>query len=92
MEIVNVVRFKITPDQEQEMHTRRNALLTAVHARTDGLRHTILTRVDDTTWMDLWHWDSEESLRATQQAQLPEAKAAFAMVELIDGTMGRIVG
>jgi len=91
MEIVNVVRFKITPDQEQEMHTRRETLLTAVRSRTDGLRHTILTRVDDTTWMDLWHWDSEESLKATQEAQLPEAKQAFALVELIDGTMGRIV-
>jgi hypothetical protein len=41
--------------------------------------------------MDVWHWDSEESLRATRQAQLPEAKAAFGMVELIDGTMGRVV-
>ncbi|MBB4908161.1 hypothetical protein [Actinophytocola algeriensis] len=47
--------------------------------------------MDDTTWMDLWHWDSEESLKATQQAQLPAAKAAFAMVEVVDGTMGRIV-
>jgi hypothetical protein len=65
--------------------------LIAVHAQTDGLRHPILTRVDDTTWMDLWHWDSAESLKATRQAQLPAAKAAFAMVEVVDGTMGRIV-
>jgi hypothetical protein len=41
--------------------------------------------------MDLWHWDSEESLTKVQQARLPEAAASFAMVDLIDGTMGRVV-
>ena len=91
MEIVNVVRFKISPDQEQEMHTRRNTLIAAARALGPGPLRTILTRVDEETWMDLWHWDSEASLRATQQAQLPEAKEAFALVEVIDGTMGHIV-
>lgn len=90
MEIVNVMRFKISPDQEQEMHTRRNNLLAAVHAQTDGLIHAILTRVDEETWMDLWHWDSETSLRSTQQAQLPQAKEAFALVEIQDSTLGKI--
>ncbi len=29
MEIVNVVRFKVSPDQEQEMRARRTALIEA---------------------------------------------------------------
>lgn len=90
MEIVNVMRFKISPDQEQEMHARRTTLLAAVHDQTDGLIRAILTRVDEDTWMDLWHWDSEAALRATQQAQLPAAKEAFALVEILDSTLGHI--
>ncbi len=90
MEIVNVMRFRISPDQEQEMHARRATLLAAVHGQTDGLIRTILTRVDEETWMDLWHWGSEAALRSTQQAQLPAAKEAFALVEVLDSTMGRI--
>lgn len=91
MEIVNVIRFKVSPDQEQEVHARRTALLEAARAKGLGPLRTILTRVDEETWMDLWHWSSEESLKATQQAQLPEAKAAFALVEVLDSTQGAIV-
>jgi len=91
MEIVNVVRFKISPTREQEMLDTRTVLLAAARKVGPGPRHTVLTRVDEETWMDVWHWDSEESLTATQAARLPEAEAAFGMVEVIDGTMGRIV-
>ncbi|GAB1509943.1 hypothetical protein [Actinophytocola sp. KF-1] len=90
MEIVNVVRFKVSPDQEQEMRDRRTALIEATRPHGGGPLRTILTRVDEETWMDLWHWPSEDTLKSAQAAQLPEAKAAFALVEYLDGTTGRI--
>lgn len=90
MEIVNVVRFKIGPDQEQEMRARRTALIEATKPYGGGPLSTTLTRVDEETWMDLWHWGSEDALKSAQDAQLPEAKAAFALVEYVDGTTGRV--
>ncbi len=90
MSVINVVRFTIAEENEQKMRTQRETLLTAVRAFTPGLRRAVLTRVDEKTWMDIWHWDTEESLTAVQQAQLPEAAASFAMVTLVDGTKGHI--
>lgn len=89
--IVNVVRFTIDPVREREMRDCRTALVAAARTHTSGLRRTVLTRVDDRTWMDVWLWESPEHLQATQEARLPEAAAAFAMVDVIDGTMGTVV-
>ena len=91
MDIVNVVRFTISEEDEQKMLAQRETLLAAVRAHSTGLQRAVLTKIDEKTWMDLWHWDSEESLTKVQQARLPEAVASFAMVDLIDGTMGRVV-
>lgn len=91
MDVVNVVRFKIAQEKEEKMIEQRETLLAAVRKLTPGLLRAILTRVDEETWMDVWHWDSPETLAAVQTAQLPEAKESFAMVTVVDGTMGRIV-
>lgn len=91
MDVVNIVRFTIAQEKEEQMIEQRETLLAAVRKRTPGLLRAILTRVDEETWMDVWHWDSQESLVAVQTAQLPEAKESFAMVTLVDSTLGKIV-
>lgn len=91
MDVVNVVRFTIPEEDEQKMLAQRDTLLAAVRAHGPGLLRTVLTRVDGKTWMDVWHWASEKALTDVQKAQLPEAAASFAMVTVIDGTMGHVV-
>lgn len=91
MDVVNVMRFTIAAEEEERMIEQRTTLLEAVRKITPGLLRAILTRVDDETWMDVWHWDSQETLVAVQTAQLPEAKASFAMVTPVDSTLGRLV-
>lgn len=91
MEIISVVRFTVPAEDEQEMRRRRDVLITAARRHSPGLRHAVLTQVDEKTWMDVWHWDSEESMVSTQEARLPEAAAGFELVEVVDLTVGRIV-
>lgn len=91
MAIVNVVRFKVRPEDADEMVVRRDALVEAAREAGPGLLRAVLSRVDEETWVDIWHWDSEESLATAQAAVRPTAEAAFALVSDIESTRGQLV-
>lgn len=91
MAIVNVVRFKVRPENADEMVTRRDALVEAARAASNGLLHAVLSKVDEENWIDIWHWESEESLAAVQAQVTPVAEAAFALVSDIESTRGQLV-
>ncbi|TWD83565.1 hypothetical protein FB561_4731 [Kribbella amoyensis] len=90
MSVLRLTRFVAAdPQQVDEILAARAALIAAVRATTDSLTETKLARVDDETWLDVWRWESGEALdQVTAVApNLPEAKAAFALVK--DATVER---
>lgn len=91
MEIVNIVRFRVRREDAEEMVARRDALVDAARQAAPGLRRAVLSKVDEESWVDVWHWDSEESLKAAQVVVAPIAQAAFELVTEYEGTMGHLV-
>jgi SpoVK/Ycf46/Vps4 family AAA+-type ATPase len=91
MAIVNIVRFKVRPEDADEMVVRRDALVDAAREASPGLRRAVLSKVDDESWVDIWHWDSEESLTAAQTVVGPVAQAAMELVKDAEFTRGRLV-
>jgi quinol monooxygenase YgiN len=89
--IVNIVKFKVRPEDADEMVARRDALVEAARLASPGLRRAVLSKVDDESWVDVWHWDSEESLKAAQAEVGPVARAAFELVSDHETTMGQLV-
>lgn len=91
MAIVNIVRFKVRPEDADEMVARRDALVDAAKKASPGLVRAVLSKVDDESWVDIWHWDSEESLKAAQAEVGPVAQAAFELVSDHESTRGELV-
>ncbi|MBO0771606.1 MAG: antibiotic biosynthesis monooxygenase [Actinobacteria bacterium] len=82
MAIIRTTRFKADPARATEVVARRAELISAVRAAFPGLTEARLAQVDEGTWVDMWRWDSAESL-ATALAgapALPAAAAAFSLV------------
>jgi hypothetical protein len=83
MTILRLTRFTLKPTVDTEaMLTTRADLIDAVRAAYPGLDETRLARVDEKTWLDLWRWESAESLEAALAGapSLPQAGAAFALL------------
>lgn len=94
MNVVTIGRFTVAPADADEMVIRHAALVKAVRAAKPGLRDTQLGRIDESTWIGVWQWDSSADFAAVRAIapKLPEAAAAFALttehhideVEVID--------
>jgi|SRR5215207_1531179 len=84
MTVLRLTRFSLKPavDADAMLKTRAE-LIDAVRAQFSGLTETRLAKVDDTTWLDLWRWECAESLQTALAGApaLPQAKAAFALLE-----------
>ncbi|WP_188188664.1 antibiotic biosynthesis monooxygenase [Nonomuraea sp. SYSU D8015] len=81
MSVITVTRFQIDPADADELRARHAALVAATRAAAPGLIEARLGRVDDTTWVGVWRWDSAAGLQTARQA-VPgnaEASAAFAL-------------
>jgi hypothetical protein len=91
MAIVNIVKFTVRPEDADEMVVRRDALVDAAREAAPGLLRAVLSKVDEETWVDVWHWDSEESLQAAQNVVGPVAQAAMALVKDPETTRGQLV-
>jgi quinol monooxygenase YgiN len=91
MAIVNIVKFTVRPEDADEMVVRRDALIDAAREAAPGLIRAVLSRVDDETWVDIWHWESAESLQAAQNVVGPVAQAALELVKDHEFTTGELV-
>jgi hypothetical protein len=83
MAILRLTRFTLKPSVEPAaMLTTRAELIDAVRAAYPGLAETRLAKVDDSTWLDQWRWESDECLQAALAGapKLPQAAAAFALI------------
>jgi hypothetical protein len=91
MTILRLTRFRLKQSVELDvMLTTRAELIAAVRAAYPGLTETRLAKTDDETWLDLWRWESAESLQTALAGapQLPQSRAAFALIE--DATEERL--
>lgn len=84
MIILRLTRFSLKPtvDTDAMLKTRAD-LIDAIRAQFSGLTETRLAKVDDNTWLDLWRWESAETLETALAGApaLPQARAAFALLE-----------
>ncbi|HSI94304.1 MAG TPA: antibiotic biosynthesis monooxygenase [Jiangellaceae bacterium] len=93
MAVVRITRFHVDPADAAEMLTRRAALIAAVRAAHPGLTEARLAKLDDETWIDMWHWESQSSLEAALAGApgLPSAAPAFALVRDASAELAEIV-
>lgn len=91
MSVLRITRFKVRPQDADRMLELRSELIDRVREEAPGLRRTYLGQVDAETWLDLWLWDSRESLQSAVDAQLPEAAAAFSVTSDVTGEVATLV-
>ncbi|MGC4787737.1 hypothetical protein ACLQ22_07815 [Micromonospora sp. DT178] len=93
MTLIRTTRFTADPADADTVLKRRAKLLDAIRAAYDGPAETRLVRVDERTWVDMWRWDSPETLRAALEGApgLPEAAAAFAVARDVTAEQGDLV-
>jgi hypothetical protein len=93
MALIRTTRFTADPADTATVLQRRRNLLDAIRARFCGPAEARLIRVDERTWVDMWRWDSPETLQAALAAapSLPEAAAAFAVARDISAEQGDLV-
>ncbi|HEX8006998.1 MAG TPA: hypothetical protein VF482_11285 [Trebonia sp.] len=93
MALIRTTRFTTDPADVGTVLERRKKLLEAVRAAFGGPTETRLIRVDEETWVDMWRWDSPETLRVALEGapRLPEAAPAFAVVRDVTAEQGDVV-
>jgi hypothetical protein len=93
MALIRTTRFTADPADVDTVLERRRKLLEAVRAAFAGPTETRLIRIDERTWVDMWRWDSGETLRAALGGApgLPEAAAAFAVTRDVSAEQGDVV-
>ncbi|MFD2767456.1 hypothetical protein [Micromonospora eburnea] len=93
MTLIRTTRFTADPADADTVLERRSNLLAAVRAAFTGPTETRLIRLDERTWVDMWRWDSPETLQAALAGapSLPEAAAAFAVARDVSAEQGELV-
>lgn len=83
MTVARFARFHTEPAAAEEMIAKRGALIAAIRKRFPGLIETRLGRLDERTWIDVWHWESLEHLQRALEGgpTISEAPAVFALTQ-----------
>lgn len=93
MSVIRTTRFTADPADAAQVLERRRNLLHAIRAEFGGPAETRLIRVDERSWVDMWRWDSPETLEAALAGgpKLPEAAAAFEVARDVSAEQGDVV-
>ena len=77
-----LARYRVAPDDEQELLVRWPAAVAAIRSQLPGLVDARLARLEDGVWMDVWEWDSLEAAKRAAAAAppIPEAAAMFGVI------------
>lgn len=83
MTVARFARFQTEPAAVDEMITKRAALIDAIRQRFPGLVETRLGRLDERTWIDVWHWESDAHLQRALEGgpTIAEGPAVFALTQ-----------
>ncbi|WP_219510615.1 antibiotic biosynthesis monooxygenase [Nonomuraea ceibae] len=90
---VELTRFKVSSDREEEMLAARPAMLADFRADRDGFLGARLIRLPGGEWLDVVDWRSPEDHAAsrTKGANLPGIAAFFATIaELVSAEEGTV--
>ncbi|THV41097.1 antibiotic biosynthesis monooxygenase [Glycomyces buryatensis] len=90
MSVITVTRFTVAPENVEELRSRHAALVADVKDTGAGLARAQFGRIDETSYVGIWRWDSAADLQAAREIPpAPEAaKAAFSLVT--DATVDEI--
>ena len=93
MAVVRIHRYSVDPADFDELIVRRAALIDAMRAKHPGLAETRLIRLDDTTYVETWRWDSDEHMQAAlaDVPSIPEVPAAMSLTRDRSAEDGEIV-
>jgi hypothetical protein len=93
MAVLRFARFTTDPDRADEMLAKRAALISTIKAQFPALTDTCLARVDQSTWIDTWRWESlaEAESAIGRAPSIPEAGAAFAVTSDMNAHFAEIV-
>ncbi len=79
MSTIELARFTVDPARIEEMLAARPAMVEELREHCPGFRRIQLTRLDETTWLDIVEWETREDAEAAMAAvmQLPGCAAVF---------------
>ena len=82
MAAFELARYRVEPQNTDELLRRWEAAVQAVRQSFPGLVDANLARLDEQTWIDVWRWESAEAARAAAQGgpSGPEAAAMFSLI------------
>lgn len=84
MATFELARYQIDPSNAEKLEIQWPLAVKAISYEFPGLIQANLVRLDDTTWIDIWHWESHEAaVKAAEGA--PKIPAAAEMFSLISG-------
>jgi hypothetical protein len=84
--VFELARFKVDPENASRILASRDDMVAAVRSHFPGLIEANLARLDETTWIDVWKWQSLEHAKAAAEGapSLPEAAAMFALITEVE--------
>lgn len=93
MAVIRTVRYTTDPNDATEMVAARGRVVTATRESYPGLVAARLSRIDEQTWSDAWHWESAEQMHAAVNAAatIPGVGEAFAMISLVGVEVSELV-
>jgi heme-degrading monooxygenase HmoA len=82
MAAFELARYRVDPQNTDELLTRWEAAVSAIRRTFPGLVGANLARLDEQTWIDVWRWESPEAAHAAAQGapSVPEAAAMFSLI------------
>jgi hypothetical protein len=94
MTVLRFTRYTTDPADAAEMLARRTALVAAARSAFPGLLDTQLAKLDDGTWIDIWHWESLAQAHAAirDAPSVPEAAAAISLAKDVTVEFAEVVG
>lgn len=80
--VVRTTRFTVEPARIDEMLAARAALIDRLRIDHPALTAARLSRLEDGTYVDVWHWASRDEMQRALEAgpSLAEAGAVFAVI------------
>ncbi|GIH93936.1 hypothetical protein ACFFMN_15715 [Planobispora siamensis] len=93
MSVIRTHTYSVDPADLEEFLARRASLIGTVRETHPGLTTTRLVKLDDGTYSDTWHWESDAQMGAALAAiaTFPEAPLAMALTKDATVQNGQVV-
>lgn len=79
MSVITLTRVTVDPAHAGELVAAHAKLVSVLRAPESGLGAAEIGRLDQTTWIAVWRWETAAHLAAARKDPTPEAAAAFGL-------------